>query len=106
VVPACKRRRGFANRPLALRRCILEVLSRRDMLTAHDLAAAAYGWRVVVRTRYARDVTTAQLTSVRRALRALVAKGRVGVLCCYRRWRLFTLLLPDESRRPKARLAR
>lgn len=91
-MPACGRKRGFAGRPLALRRCILELLGRRDMLSAHDLAAAAYGRRVVVRPGWVRNVTPAELVAVRDALRVLIGKGRVAVRGRYRRWRLFALV--------------
>ena len=85
-------RSGFAGRPLALRRCLLEILRRRDRLTAFDLAAAAYSRRVVVRPGHRRyGVTDAQLVSDRRALRRLVAKGRVKVLYRYRHRKVFAL---------------
>ena len=78
------------NRPLALRRCIIEILSRRDRLTAADLAGAAYSHRIMVRPGWRRP-TTSELVSVRRALRRLVARGRVRVLHRYRCWKVFGL---------------
>jgi hypothetical protein len=84
--------RGFASRPLALRRCLIEILSRRDRLTAHDLAGIAYGGRrLIVRPGHRREVTPSQLVAVRRALRRLVARGRVRVLLRRRRWKVFML---------------
>jgi hypothetical protein len=91
VVVAFKRQSSFANRPLALRRCLLDILKRRDRLTAHDLAGIAYGRRIIVRPGHRRHVTAAQLVATRRALRALVAKGRVEVLYRYRHRKLFVL---------------
>jgi hypothetical protein len=84
--------RGFATRPLALRRCILEVLRRRDLLTAHDLAGIAYGGRrIIARPGHVRYVTSSQLVATRRALRALAAKGRIEVFKRRRRWKIFKL---------------
>jgi hypothetical protein len=86
---------GFANRPLALRRCLIEILSRRDRLTAHDLAGIAYGGRrLIVRPGHRRHVTSSQLVATRRALRALAAKGRIEILRRRRRWKVF--MLPSE----------
>jgi hypothetical protein len=42
-------RTGFANRSFALRRCLVEILKRRDRLTAAELAGIAYGRRHIVR---------------------------------------------------------
>ena len=84
--------RGFAYRPFALRRCIIEILRRRDRLTAHDMAGIAYGGRrLIVRPGHRRHVTSSQLVATRRALRALAAKGRIEVLYRRRRWKTFTL---------------
>jgi hypothetical protein len=80
---------GFASRPLALRRCLIQILVRRDRLTAHDLAGIAYGRRLIVRPGHRRCATTAQLVATRRALRALVAKGKVRVLYRYRHRKVF-----------------
>lgn len=100
---APERRPGFANRPRALRRCLLEILHShsRDGLSAHDLAGIAYGRRIIVRPGHRRNVTTAQLVATRRALRALIAKGRVEVLWRYRRWQVYSLraVAPTGSRR-------
>jgi hypothetical protein len=83
---------GFANRPLALRRSLIEILSRRDRLTAHDLAGIAYGGRrLIVRPGHRRQVTSSQLAATRRALRALATKGRIDVLHRRRRWKVFAL---------------
>ena len=83
---------GFANRPLALRRRIVEILSRRDRLSARDIAGCAYGGRrLIVRPGHRKNVTVAQLVATRRALRALAAKGRIAVLHRRRRWKMFML---------------
>ena len=76
---------------MALRRCIVEILSRRDRLTAHDIASCAYGHRLIVRPGHRRHVTTSQLVSVRKALRVLVGKRKVDVLYRRRHWKIFTL---------------
>ncbi len=89
---------GFARQPLALRRSIIEVLGRRDRLTALDLAAACYGVKRIVVCPARDSVSKAQLNSTRRALRALVAKGRVVALCRCRRWQIFILLKTSPSR--------
>jgi hypothetical protein len=73
-------RTGFAGRPRGLRRCILEALGRRDLLTAHDLAGIVYARRFVVRPAHRRHVTSSQLVATRRALRRLVSKGKIQVL--------------------------
>jgi hypothetical protein len=91
VVARFRGRTGFAGEPFALRRCLLEILGCRDWLTAHDLAGIAYGRRIIVRPGHRRHVTSAQLVATRRALRALVAKGKVRVLCRYRRRKVFVL---------------
>jgi hypothetical protein len=92
VVAPYRARTGFANRPLALRRCLVEILRRRDRLTAADMAAIAYARRIVVRPGHRRHVVpNAQLVAVRRALRKLVDKGRVEVLYRYRRRKIFVL---------------
>jgi hypothetical protein len=92
VISRSRRETGFANRPFALRRRLLAILSRRNKLTAHDLAGIAYGGRrLIVRPGHRRHVTSSQLVAVRRALRRLAAKGRVQVLYRRRRWKIFTL---------------
>jgi hypothetical protein len=84
---------GFAYRPFALRRCIIEILRRRDRLTAHDMAGIAYGGRrLIVRPGHRRHVTSAQLVATRRALRALAAKGRIETRGRYRRRKSFGLV--------------
>jgi hypothetical protein len=90
VVAPYKARRGFANQPLALRRAIVQILERRDMLTAADIAGCAYARRIMVRPGW-RRCTVSELVATRRALRALVAKGRVEVLYRRRHWKIFTL---------------
>jgi hypothetical protein len=67
------------------------------MLTAHDIAGCAFGHRLVVRPGHRRHVTTSQLVSVRKALRALVAKGRVEVLYRRRHWKIFRLRQESEQ---------
>jgi hypothetical protein len=91
VVATFRRRRGFANRPRALRRSLLDILKRRDRLTAFDLAGIVYGQTIIVRPGHFRRVTPAQLSATRRALRVLVRKGRIEVLYRYRRWKVFVL---------------
>src|SRR5260370_41073412 len=59
-------RTGFANRSFALRRCLVEILKRRDRLTAAELAGIAYGRRLIVRPGHHRR-TVAQLVATRRA---------------------------------------
>lgn len=92
-MPASYRRRtGFANRPLALRRAVLAVLGQRDRLTAWELASCLYcHGRPMVRPGW-RLPTGAQVVSTRRALRRLIAKGRVEVAHHKRRWRVFQLV--------------
>jgi hypothetical protein len=90
VTSAYRAARGFASRPLALRRRIVEILGRRDQLTARDIASCAYGCRIIIRPGH-RHVTSSQLVATRRALRALAAKGRIAVLYRRRRWKVFTL---------------
>jgi hypothetical protein len=97
VVAPFRSRRGFANRPLALRRSILEVLARRDRLTAHDIAGCAYARRLIVRPGHVRHVTPSQLVATRRALRALVTKGKVRALRRYRRRKVFSLRQDAEQ---------
>jgi hypothetical protein len=91
VTSRSRRATGFANRPLALRRCLLEILARRDRLTANDMAGIAYGRRIIIRPGH-RHVTSSQLVATRRALRALAVKGRVEMRGRYRRQKLFGLV--------------
>jgi hypothetical protein len=84
-----RRRTGFAGRPLALRRELLAVLGKADNLTATELAAFAFSGRVC-RSRTP-SCSPAQLASTRRALRRLLANGRVDVVGYCRRHRLFAL---------------
>jgi hypothetical protein len=92
VISRYRAETGFANRPFALRRCLIEILSRRDRLTARDLAGIAYGSRrLIVRPGHRRHVTSSQMVAVRRALRRLAAKGRVQVFYRRRRCKIFTL---------------
>ena len=87
-----RRRRGFANRPLALRRAVLEALQRRPWQTSAELAGCVYSHgRILVRPGW-RRCTVSELTSTRRALRRLVAKGKVEVLHHRRRWRVFQVV--------------
>ena len=77
--------KGFRYRPRALRRAVLSILERRDRLNAPEIASCAYchgrpmvrpGWRIP---------TDAEVVSVRRALRHLVATGKVAKSGRYRR---------------------
>jgi len=56
----------FANRSFALRRCRVEILKRRDPLTAAELAGIAYGRRLIVRHGHHRRAV-AELVVTRRA---------------------------------------
>lgn len=78
---APERRTVFSGRPLALRRRVIEVLERADGLTADQIAGFAYqpAGRPIYRDRPP-PCSTSQVTTVRAALRRLVAKGRVTVL--------------------------
>lgn len=78
---APERRTAFAGRPLALRRRLIEVLERADGLTADQIAGFAYqpAGRPIYRARPP-PCSTSEVTTVRAALRRLVAKGRVTVL--------------------------
>ncbi|WP_212503951.1 hypothetical protein [Bradyrhizobium lablabi] len=82
---------GFSRKPLGLRRCLLEILRRRDGLTAHDLAGIAYGRRIIVRPGYRRHVTNSQMVCVQRALRRMIDKGLIEVLYRYRRRKVYVL---------------
>jgi hypothetical protein len=83
-------RTGFANRSFALRRCLVEILKRRDRMTAAELAGIADGRRLICP---APDIIGAQLHSWSRrgALRRLVAKGKVKMIGRYRRRKVFEL---------------
>jgi hypothetical protein len=86
-----RRRRGFANRPLALRRAIIEVLERRPCQTSAEIAGCAFSFgRPMARPGW-RRCTISELNSTRRALRRLIAKGKVEVRHHRRRWRIFQL---------------
>jgi hypothetical protein len=75
-----------------LRRTLLTILERRSRLSSAELAKIAYGGaRIVVRPGHGVNVTVSQVTSVRRALRRLVARGRVASEGRCRRWKLFSL---------------
>lgn len=74
---------GFAGRPLALRRRVLEVLDRRDRLTAEQIAGVSY--RKQVRFDHDTRPSAAQLVAVRRALRRLAARGAVRAAGWHRR---------------------
>lgn len=84
-----RRQRGFAGRPLALRRELLAILERVDRLTATELASCAFRGRIML--AHPSVCSTAQLNSVRRALRRLIARGHVGVVGYRQRHRLFVL---------------
>lgn len=83
--------RGFAGRPLALRRAVLEVLERRPGQTSGEIAGCVYSYgRPMARPGW-RRCTISELSSTRRALRRLVARGRVMVLHRQRRWKIYQL---------------
>jgi hypothetical protein len=91
MTPPFRRRTGFANRPLALRRAILEVLERRPWQTSAEIAGCAYAFgRPMCRPGH-RRCSIAELNSTRRALRRLVARGKVEVRHRRRRWKIFQL---------------
>ena len=83
-------RTGFANRSFALRRCLVEILKRRDRLTVAELAGNRLRQAAHLS---APDITGAQLHSWSRrgALRRLVAKGKVKMIGRYRRRKVFEL---------------
>lgn len=71
------RRKGFIYRPRALRRAVLLVLGRRPRLTTAEIASCCYvfggpaarpGWRIP---------NQSELQATYRALRRLVASGKV-----------------------------
>jgi hypothetical protein len=69
--------KGFRFRPHALRRTVLEVLRQRDRLSAAELAGIAFtAGRPIIRPGY-RSPTESEVSSTRRALRGLVAAGKV-----------------------------
>jgi hypothetical protein len=70
-------RKGFRYRPRALRRTVLQILGQRDRLTAQELAGIAFtAGRPVIRPGW-RLPTDSELASTRRALRCLMASGKV-----------------------------
>ena len=80
MVAPYRARTGFANRPLALRRCLVEILRRRDRLTAHDMAAIAYARRIIVRPGIAG--TSRPRNWSRRGVRFVPWSPRAGSRCC------------------------
>ena len=84
---SCHTSMSGPHRPIALRRCLVEILKRRDRLTTAELAGIAYGSSLS-----APDIIGAQLHSWSRrgALRRLVAKGKV-MIGPYRRRKVFEL---------------
>ncbi len=89
---AFRRRRGFAGRPLALRRAVLEILERRPYQTSAELAGCIFSFgRPMARPGW-RRCSVSELVSTRRALRRLVAKGRIKVLHRQRRWKIYQLV--------------
>lgn len=80
-----RHRNKFPYRPKGLRRAILVVLERRDRLNAPEIAGCAYAYgRPLVRPGW-RIPTEAEIVSVRRALRHLLATGKVVKSGRYRR---------------------
>lgn len=83
---------GSASQPnRRLRSRIVAMLRVHDGLTAWEIAASAYGRRLIVRRGCHRTAPTARLWATRRALRRLVEKGRVVVVGRYRRRKLFAI---------------
>jgi hypothetical protein len=79
-----RHRNRFPYRPKGLRRAILLVLERRAQLNAWELAGCCYSYRPMARPGW-RTPTDAEVVSVRRALRHLVASGAVVKSGRYRR---------------------
>jgi hypothetical protein len=79
-----RHRNRFPYRPLGLRRAILLVLERSDRLNASELAGCCYCHRPMARPG-CRVPSDAEIVSVRRALRDLVATGKVRKAGRYRR---------------------
>lgn len=70
-------RKGFRYCPRALRRTVLQILSERDRLTAQELAGIAFTTgRPVIRPGY-RLPSEGEVSSTRRAIRRLIAAGKV-----------------------------
>jgi hypothetical protein len=91
VAVTFRRRRGFANRPLALRRAVLEVLDRRPWQTSAEIAGCVFSHgRILARPGW-RRCSVSELSSTRRALRRLVAQGKVEVRHRRRCWKIFQL---------------
>jgi hypothetical protein len=89
---AASRQIGSATRPnRRLRSRIIAMLREQDAMTAWEIAASAYGRRLIVRRGWHRTATETQLWATRRALRRLVRKGWVVVTGRYRRRLVFAL---------------
>jgi hypothetical protein len=87
-----RRKSGFAHKPLALRRAVLEVLERRPWQTSAEIAGCVYSHgRILARPGW-RRCTVSELSATRRALRRLIAKGKVEVRHHRHRWRIFQLV--------------
>lgn len=91
-----------ANRRLQSR--IVAMLSDHDCLTAMEIAASAYGPRVIVRRGWHRRASPARLSAVRRVLRRLVRKGRVMIVGVQRRRNIFAIF--DSAPFPELELGR
>jgi hypothetical protein len=72
------RKSGFANRPFALRRRVLEVLGTGHRFSADEIAMFAFRSRRPIVAGVRPSCSISELVSTRRALRRLVAKGRVA----------------------------
>ena len=69
--------KGYRYRPRALRRSVLEILRQRNRLSAAELAGIAFtAGRPIIRPGY-RSPTESEVSSTRRAIRGLIAAGKV-----------------------------
>lgn len=82
---------GFVRSPLGLRRKILLVMQRSYLVTADQIAAAAYARRICFDGRTNR-CSTAELVAVRRALRRLADRGHVAHVGWRRRRKVWSKL--------------
>jgi hypothetical protein len=80
-----RHRNKFPFRPKGLRRAVLLVLERSDRLNASEIAGCAYSFRgPLVRPGW-RIPSESEVRSVRRALRHLLATGKIEMTGRYRR---------------------
>ncbi len=99
------RRTGFAGRPLALRRAVLVALERRPWQTSAEIAGCCFSRGGVHARPGWRRCSVSELVSTRRALRHLIAGGKVEVRHHRNRWRVFVLRRDEPLRRRRKPLA-